>query len=141
MGPQAPGVYDFPTLILIPRKKNMHETISATGATVLAGCASPPGIGNVIPAAGGHYPIIGVDSSSAIAMKPALCTAETTCKPLCMHRIVTGQQTLYRGAHSESANRPASSVTDAAASLTHIWIPSLSTDDDYQITLSLTCEA
>lgn len=119
----------------------MKKMIFAVVVLGLAGCASTPPLGNVIPEAGGHYQAIGLGSSSEGAMGSALYTAEMTCKPQHMHHIVTGQQMQYKGALSEGANRAVSSVTQAVSSLTHAWVPSMSRDDDYQVILSFTCEA
>lgn len=122
-------------------KTDMKKTLFATTALAftLAGCASAPTMGNVIPEAGDHYQAIGLGSSSDAALTMALYTAENTCKPRHMRHVVTGQQTQYRGVLSENASRAVDTLSQTVSSLAHAWVPTLSRNDDYQITLSFTC--
>lgn len=119
----------------------MKKMIFAVVALALAGCASTPRLGNVIPEAGGHYQAIGLGGSSEAAVSSALYTAQMTCQPQHMHHVVTGQQMQYKEALSEGASRAISSVSQAVSSLAHAWGPTMSREDDYQITLSFTCAA
>jgi hypothetical protein len=119
----------------------MKITLIAAIVLALTGCASSPQLGNVIPQAGGVYQVAGAGSTSDIAMKSALYTAETTCKPLRKRHIVTGQKTLYKGTVSEDTNRTVNNAAQVLATVTGRWVPTLSSDDDYQITLTFMCEA
>lgn len=107
----------------------------------LAGCASTPEMGNVIPQAGGIYQVAGLAESNEIALKSALYSAETTCKAQRKRHVVTGKQTKYKGTVSEDTNRSVNSAAQVLANVTGKWVPTLSNDDDYQITLTFTCEA
>ena len=120
----------------------MKKTIYlATLALALAGCASNPPLGNVVPQPGGVYQATGIGESNDAAMASALYTADTTCKPLKKHHVVTGQQTEYKGIVSESTNKTVNAAAEAINGLTGAVLPTLSTDDDYRVTLTFTCEA
>lgn len=107
----------------------------------LAGCASAPKMGNVIPQAGGVYQVAGVGESSEVALKSALFSAETTCKAQRKRHVITGQKTQYKGVVSEDTNRTVNAAAQVIANVTGSWVPSLSNDDDYQLTLTFACEA
>lgn len=107
----------------------------------LAGCASNPPLGNVVPQPGGVYQVTGIAESNDAAMASALYTADTTCKPLKKHHVVTGQKTEYKGIVSESTNKNVNAAADAINGLTGKILPTLSTDTDYRVTLTFMCEA
>lgn len=115
--------------------------IAASIAALLTGCASGPKMGNIIPQAGGVYQVVTSGESKDEALKSALFSAESTCKERKMRHVVTSQKTAYKGMVSEDANRTINKAADIASTLSGGWIPTLSNDDDYQMTLGFTCES
>jgi hypothetical protein len=107
----------------------------------LAGCASSPKLANVIPQPGGVYQVNGIGKSNDIAMKQALYTAEQTCKPQNKRHVVTSQQAGYDGVLSESTNKAVNTAANVAANLAGAYVPTLSTNHDYRVSLTFTCEA
>jgi hypothetical protein len=107
----------------------------------VSGCASAPDIGNVIPMEGGIYQGDGMGASSESAMKSALYTAEATCKQQRKRHVIVSQKTQYKGVVSQETNRAIDGAAQALANLTGKWTPSLSNDDDYQISLTFKCES
>lgn len=118
----------------------MKKTLVAFAAFVaLAGCSTPQ-MGNVLPMQGGLYQVDGVGAASDDAMKSALYSADTTCKGLNKHHVITGQKTTYKGVVSQDTNRALDTAAQVLASATGKYLPSLSNDDDYRITLTFKCE-
>lgn len=115
--------------------------IAAALATLLAGCAAPTKMGNIIPQAGGKYQVVTSGESKDEALKSALFSAESTCKERKMRHIVTSQKTSYQGMVSEDANRTMDKAAGVVAALSGAWVPTLSNDDDYQITIGFACES
>jgi hypothetical protein len=107
----------------------------------VTGCASTPDIGNVIPMEGGIYQGEGQGSSSESAMKSALYTAEATCKAQGKRHVVVSQKAQYKGVVSQETNRAIDGAAQALANITGKWTPSLSNDDDHQISLTFKCES
>nr|WP_319564227.1 hypothetical protein [uncultured Rhodoferax sp.] len=105
-----------------------------------AGCASTPPLGNVIPQAGGSYQVISTGSTKNDALASALHTAESTCSARKMHHIVSGEQTKYKGVVSEETNTTLNKAQEIIAATTGAWLPTLSGDEDYQMTMSFSCE-
>jgi hypothetical protein len=120
----------------------MKKTLAAFLAlATLAGCASTPKMGNVMPLEGGIYQVDGLGSTSEIALQSALYSAETTCKDQHKRHVVTGQKTQYKGLVSQDTNRAIDSAAQVVANITGSWVPTLSNDDDHRITLTFKCEA
>lgn len=119
----------------------MKKTLIAAAAIVMlvTGCASTK-MGNIIPQAGGQYQVVTSGPSKEEALKSALYSAETTCKGRSMRHVMTSQQTTYKGMLSEGANDTMNKVANLAATVAGAWLPTLSSDDDYQMTMGFTCE-
>lgn len=111
----------------------------AAGLAVLGGCASPK-LGNVLPMEGGVYQVDGLAANSDDAMKSALYTAEKSCSAQNKRHVIVGQKTQYKGVLSQDTNRTVENVAQTVATMTGKWIPTLSSDDDYRITLTFKCE-
>jgi len=107
----------------------------------IGGCASTPDIGNVIPMEGGIYQGDGTGPSSESAMKSALYTAEATCKQQRKRHVIVSQKTQYKGVVSKETNRTIDSAAQVLANMTGKMIPTMSNDDDYQISLTFKCES
>lgn len=119
----------------------MRAVLSVIAVSLLAvGCASSPRLGNVIPQTGGNYQVMTFGASNEEALESALHSAEVTCKAKNMHHIVSGQQTKYKGVVSEDTNKALNVAQQIIASTAYTWVPTLSRDDDYQMTMSFTCE-
>ncbi|MDO9144635.1 hypothetical protein [Rhodoferax sp.] len=120
----------------------MHKflVVCLAGVAVLSGCAASPKMGNIIPQSGGKYQVITSGPSRDEALKSALFSAESTCKERNMRHIVSAQSTSYKGVVSEDANKTMDRAASLVAAVTGTWIPTLSDDEDYQMTLGFSCE-
>lgn len=114
--------------------------VLASFAAFTAGCASTPPLGNVIPKAGGSYQVISTGSTKQEALASALHTAESTCNARKMRHIVSGEQTKYKGVVSEETNTTLNKAQELIAATTGAWLPTLSGSDDYQMTMTFSCE-
>lgn len=114
--------------------------ITITALIALSGCTTPQ-LGTVIPMEGGVYQVDGLSSNKDEALKSALYTAEKTCSAQRKRHIVTGQKTQYKGVVSQDTNRAIDNFAQVVANSTGKWVPTLSNDDDYRVTLSFKCDA
>lgn len=114
--------------------------VCLVGIAFLSGCAVSPKMGNIIPQAGGKYQVITNGASRDEALKSALFSAESTCKERDMRHIISAQSTNYKGMVSEDANKTMDRAASIVAAVTGTWIPTLSDDEDYQMTLDFSCE-
>lgn len=109
-------------------------------AVIFSGCASSPKMGNVIPQSGGKYEVMTTGESNDEAMKSALFSAESTCKQRNMRHVISSQSSAYKGMVSENANKTMDKAAEIVVMATGAWIPTLSSDDDYQVKLGFSCE-
>lgn len=107
---------------------------------VLTGCASQK-LGTVIPQPDGMYQVMGTGAAKNDALEMALHTAETTCRKVQRRHVVLAQNTKYKGLVSEDANATLNKASEFAAAFAGAWLPTLSNDDDYQVTLAVRCDA
>ena len=114
--------------------------VCVVGVAILGGCAASPKMGNIIPQSGGKYQVITTGPSRDEALKSALFSAESTCKERNMRHIVSAQSTSYKGMVSEEANKTMNRAASIVGAVTGTWIPTLSEDEDYQMTLGFSCE-
>ncbi len=112
--------------------------VLATGFLIV-GCGSTPKMGNVIPNEGGIYQVITSAEDNESALQSALYSAETTCKNRTMRHVVLAQEVKYKGMVSESANQTINKTREIVA-FTGLWIPGLTQETDYQITMRFKCE-
>lgn len=105
-----------------------------------AGCASEQ-MGNVIPKPNNRYDVVGKGASEDDAMQMSLKTAEATCKSRNMRHVVLGHQTKYKGLVSEQTNKVINTGASIIAALSTKAVPTLSDEDDYQVTMEFSCEA
>ena len=106
---------------------------------MLAACASRQR--NVIPLEGGMYSVTGLGANSDVALRSALNSARATCKPQQKHHIVTDQTMQYKGIVSQDANRALDNAAQKIADATGRFVPTISNDDDYRLTLTFKCES
>ena len=113
--------------------KRMHFAYVATA--ILAGCASTPEMGNVIPSEGGIYQVVATGENDKEALSSALFSAKRTCDQRQMRFVVIDRREDYKGLVPEDANNVINKVSEI------VPIPTLSGDDDYRITMRFKCEA
>jgi hypothetical protein len=98
-------------------------------------------MGNIIPQAGGVYQVVTTGPSKDEALKSALFSAESTCKERKMRHIIASQQSAYKGMVSEDTNKTMNKAAGIISAVTGSWVPTISNDDDYQMTMGFTCES
>ncbi|MET3071999.1 hypothetical protein [Herbaspirillum seropedicae] len=108
-------------------------------ALILTACASSKPA-NVMPMAGGQYRTTGFGESENDAQAAALKAADAACNKQGKRFEVVNSQTKYKGVVSESTNRNLKAAGDLAA-WAGSWVPTLSGDDDYEVTLLFSCAA
>ena len=109
-------------------------------ALILTACASTKPA-NVMPLAGGQYKTTGLGAAQEDAQKAALDAAEETCAKRKMRHVVQNESTAYKGVVSEDTNRNLGTVSAVLSWTKFGGFPSLQADDDYQVTLTFTCES
>ncbi len=110
-----------------------------TLAVLLTACASTKPA-NVVPLAAGAFRTTGFGESENEAQAAALKVAASTCSKASKRHVITAEQTKYKGVVSEATNRNLNKVGELA-SYAGAWIPGLGGDDDYEVTLTFSCEA
>lgn len=115
----------------------MKHLASISFAFLMTACATKPA--NVVPMAGGTFRTTGFGESQNEAQGAALKVAASTCSKSSKRHVVASEETKYKGVVSESANRSLNKVGELA-SLAGAWIPGLGSDDDYEVTLTFSCE-
>lgn len=109
----------------------------ASLALILTACASTQPA-NVLPMAGGQYRTTGIGESEREAQGAAIKAAETTCGKQSKRPEVSNSQTKYKGVVSEGTNRALNKAGELAA-YAGAWVPGLSGDDDYEVSLTFAC--
>lgn len=104
---------------------------------LLTACAATTA--NIVPMAGGAYKTTGFGESENEAQGAALTAAASTCSKASKRHVISNQETKYKGTVSEQTNRALNKAGDLA-SFAGVWIPGLGGDDDYQVTLTFSCE-
>lgn len=93
-----------------------------------------------MPMAGGQYRTTGFGEAENDAQGAALKAATATCEKAGKRLEVTSSQTKYKGVVSESTNQNIAAANKLAA-YAGAWIPTLSDDNDYEVTLLFSCAA
>lgn len=109
-------------------------------ALILTACASSKPA-NVMPLAGGQYKTTGMGAAQDDAQKAALDAAAETCGKRNLRHVVLNESTAYKGVVSEETNKNMQAVSAVLSWTRFRGIPTLSGDDDYQVTLTFTCES
>lgn len=109
-------------------------------AALTAACASTPPLGRVIPGEAGIYEAVSKGETQDDALNSALHTAETTCKARQLRHIVLDHKIEYKGVVSEGTNQVINKTSSVLENF-GIWVPTLSGEDDYKMTLRFKCEA
>lgn len=74
-----------------------HKYHVVLAAALVAGCASTPKMGNVIPGESGIYQVVTTGEDSDEALSSALFSAKTTCEQRHMRFVVIDQKQEYKG--------------------------------------------
>jgi hypothetical protein len=120
--------------------KTISAFIALAGIAVLvSGCATAPA--SVIPQANGTYQVIGAGASKKEALDQALASADSTCAARKMRFVVKDQKAAYSGVVDEGTNKMIDTAAGLLQSVKGSVIPTLSGDDDYQMTLTFSCES
>ena len=111
--------------------------IAVLGGLVLGGCASNRSV--VLPRSDGAYEIIATSDSEITAYQRAERRAEKTCKKLKRQYRVHDRESRYQGVLSPNAVKLTESLSTAISSATSAMMPSQVTDEDYKVTILVTC--
>ena len=111
-------------------------------AAVLSGCASTEEMTNVIPREGGIYEVVATAEDKQEALSSALSAAQTECKQRGMRFVVVDRKEEYKGALlTEGTSKAVNTVSEVVTATTGNYVPSLSRDDDYRVTMLFKCES
>ncbi|MGL5181204.1 hypothetical protein [Herbaspirillum huttiense] len=117
----------------------MQHLSAITLALILSACASTKPA-NVMPMAGGQYRTTGFGEDENAAQGAALKAAQAACEKQSRRLEVVSTQTKYKGVVSEDTNKNLATA-GKLASYVGAWVPTLTDDNDYEVTLQFTCAA
>lgn len=117
----------------------LHHLSALSLAVMLTACASTQPA-NVLPLAGGQYRTTGIAETERDAQAAAIKAADSTCSKQSKRAEVSNIETKYKGVVSEVTNRNINKAGELAAAV-GVWMPGLSGDDDYEVTLTFACAA
>lgn len=103
----------------------------------LTACTS---LGTVTPRPNNQADIIGQGESEQDAIKQANTTAKKHCESKKQSYAVIESKTAYKGLVSERANKALDTVQNIALMTGNKLIPTLSSDTDYTVTMTIKCE-
>jgi hypothetical protein len=106
---------------------------------VLTACASTP-TSLVIPRENSQYDTVGMGKTRIIAMNQAMQSANSTCHAQRGQAIVISDKTRYNGVVDEQTGRIIERVGSAVGAIAGIVSPSISRDDDYDVTVTFRCQ-
>jgi cytochrome oxidase Cu insertion factor (SCO1/SenC/PrrC family) len=109
-------------------------------AALVSACGTTKPRGTVIPQADNTYQTIAPGGSENAALKAALASAEWECKERNMRHIVLDKQTEYKGVVSQESNKMIDTAAGIFAAASGRFVPTLSGNDDYQVTLKFSCQ-
>lgn len=108
-------------------------------ALILTACASSKPA-NVMPMAGGQFRTTGFGEDENAAQGAAIKAAQAACDKQSRRLEVVSTQTKYKGVVSEETNKNLATA-GKLASYVGAWVPTLTDDNDYEVTLQFTCAA
>ena len=118
-----------------------HAAATALIAAFLSGCASTEEMTNVIPRVGGIYEVVATGEDKQETLASTLSAAEAECQKRGMRFIVLDRKEEYKGALlTETTHNVVNTVSEVAAA-TGNYVPSLSSDSDYRVTMLFKCES
>lgn len=105
---------------------------------LLSACASNP-TALVIPRENNQFETIGMGKTRVIALGHAMQSATAACKNG-SRPIVVNDQSQYRGVVNEQTGRIVDQVGGIIGAITGNSTPSISRDDDYEVTVRFYCQ-
>jgi hypothetical protein len=93
----------------------------------------------VLPRSDGAYEIITTSDTEVGAYQQADRRAQKTCGKLKKQYRVHDRQTRYQGALSPEAVKLSRNLSSAITAATSAMVPSAATDEDYKVTILITC--
>jgi hypothetical protein len=118
-----------------------HKYYVVVAAAIFSGCASSPDLGNVIPGEGGIYDVVATGEDNEEALSSALSSAKATCEQRQMRFVVIDRKEEYKGLVSEGTNNVINKAAEIVAATTATYVPTLSGEDDYRLTMRFKCES
>lgn len=106
---------------------------------LLAACATTPS-SLVIPRENSQYDTVGVGKTRLVAMNQAIKSANSTCQSQRGQMVVVSDKTRYNGVVDEQTGRIIERVGSAVGAIAGIASPSMSRDDDYEVTVTFRCQ-
>lgn len=115
--------------------------LAALGAlALLAGCATAPRMGSVIPKEGGVYQVISTGASEQEALESALHSAETTCRGRGLRHVVIEHRTEYKGLATEGTAQAIEKVRSIILGTTGQRAPQIAGEEDYRVSMQFRCD-
>lgn len=106
-------------------------------ALSLTACAS---LGTVTPQPNNMAQVVGQGASEQDATKQANATAKKHCASKQKSYAVVESKTAYKGLVSERANKALDTVQNIALMTSNKLIPTLASETDYTVTMTVQCE-
>lgn len=97
-------------------------------------------LGTVTPRPNNQADIIGQGASEQDAIKQANATAKKHCDSKKQSYAVIESKTAYKGLLSERNSKVVDTVSNIAQIISKDYIPTLKSDDDYTVTMTVKCE-
>lgn len=110
------------------------------GLIALTGCATQPPLPAVMMRENNQYEVVGQGPSRAIARERAVQAANTTCNRGGYAAVIASDQERYNGVLGEQTGRVIDNVGRAVGAVTGIRTPTMTRDDDYELTLRFYCK-
>ena len=118
-----------------------HKYHAVVVATILSGCASTTEMTNIIPREGGIYEVVATGEDKQETLSSALSAAEAECQKRGMRFVVIDRKEEYKGALLTETTHNVVNTVSEVASVTGNYVPSLSSDSDYRVTMLFKCES
>jgi hypothetical protein len=120
-------------------KMTLRPLATLSTLALLTACASTP-TSLVIPRENSQYDTVGIGKTRIIAMNQAMQSANSTCHAQRGQAIVISDKTRYNGVVDEQTGRIIERVGSAVGAIAGIVSPSISRDDDYEVTVTFRCQ-
>lgn len=118
-----------------------HKYYAVVAATMLSGCSSTTEMTNVIPREGGIYEVVATGEDKQETLSSALSASQTECRQRGMRFVVVDRKEEYKGVlGTEGTSKAVDTVSGIVTATTGNYVPSLSRDDDYRVTMLFKCE-
>lgn len=129
-----------PRLFPVPRSLSLMALATTASLALLAGCATAPRMGSVIPKEGGVYQVISTGISEQAALESALYSAETTCRGRGLRHVVMEHRTEYKGLATEGTAQAIEKVRSIILGTTGQRTPQIAGEEDYRVSMQFRCD-